>query len=61
MVSNVLLDQTKDVPTAAGVNMLWVTFGQFIDHDITLNPAHGEASPVRETFNILVPPGQISR
>lgn len=56
-ISNNLLNQYKETPTASGVNMLWVSFGQFIDHDVALSLAYGPDHPLHKTYDIPVRPG----
>ncbi|GMH41900.1 hypothetical protein BSKO_09810 [Bryopsis sp. KO-2023] len=53
-VSNYLLNQYQDVESKAGVNMLWVSFGQFLDHDVTLNSAYGPQHPLHVPYHIPV-------
>ena len=58
-VSNHLLNQVKETRTKSGVNMLWVSMGQFIDHDIAATPIYGEESPLLVEYNIKVREGGI--
>lgn len=60
-VSNHLLHQNEDTKAESGVNMLWVTMGQFIDHDIAATPVYGENSPLVSEYNIKVHPRECSR
>lgn len=50
LISNVIFNQTERLPNALGLSDFWWTFGQFIDHDITLVDNH----PV-ERLDIPVP------
>ncbi|MEY1555356.1 peroxidase family protein [Yoonia sp. R2331] len=37
-ISSALFDQDADMPNSAGLSNLFVAWGQFLDHDITLSP-----------------------
>lgn len=50
-VSNICVDQNGDIPDPGGRSDFVWSWGQFIDHDITLTRAEGESFP------IAVPPG----
>lgn len=39
--------------------MLWVTFGQFIDHDLALTFAYGPHHPLHKTYDIPVKKGRV--
>lgn len=46
-ISNLLCDQTGDMPSSVNLSAFVFTWGQFLDHDITLTPdSHSEAAPI---------------
>ena len=46
-ISNLVISQTEDIPSARGLSSMVFTWGQFLDHDITLTPeGHTEYAPV---------------
>ena len=46
-ISNMVVSQTADTPSPRGLSSLVFTWGQFLDHDITLTPeGHMEYAPV---------------